>query len=189
LYLVRHGDTDWTDTHQRTGRTDLPLNERGEARAKVLGNFLRRLQFSQVFTSPLIRALRTCELAGFGEEAELDVDLVEWHYGQFEGLRTRDILAQRPGWELFRDGCPSGESPQDVAIRADRFVARTQAVGGNVLAFGSGHIFRMIAARWLGLPAGSGRIFYCRPASIGILEFEHDRREEPILGLWNFELP
>ena len=186
LFLARHGDTDWTDSRQRTGRTDLPLNKRGEERARQLGEQLRRFAFARVFTSPLKRASKTCELAGFGAVAEVDADLVEWDYGRFEGKLTGDILKERPGWELFRDGCPDGESPGDVAGRADRIIARARAINGDVLAFSSGHIIRMIAARWLGLPPASGRFFYCRPASVGIMAFEHNSFDEPILGLWNF---
>jgi broad specificity phosphatase PhoE len=136
-------------------------------------------------TSPLQRASKTCELAGFGAAAGLDPDLVEWDCGRFEGMMTKNILKQRPGWELFRDGCPEGESPGDVASRADRFIARVRGIEGDVLAFSSGHIIRMIAARWLGLPSRAGRFFYCRPASVGVLGFEHKNRDEPIIGLWN----
>jgi broad specificity phosphatase PhoE len=203
LFLARHGDTAWTDSRQHTGRTDLPLNERGEERARQIGDRLRRFSFARVFTSPLRRASRTCELAGFplnlpspptnggegrvrGPVAEVDPDLVEWDYGRFEGKLTRDILKERPGWEMFRDGCPDGENPDDVAARADRFIARVRGIDGDVLAFSSGHIIRMIAARWLGLPAGAGRFFYCRPASVGVLGFEHNSRNEPIIGLWNY---
>jgi probable phosphoglycerate mutase len=185
LYLVRHGDTDWTDSHRKTGRTDLPLNERGEKHARQLGDRLQRVPYARVFTSPLQRACKTCELAGFAAVAVLDPDLVEWNYGRFEGMRTHEILKERPGWELFRDGCPDGEMPHDVAVRADRFIARVHDVRGNVLAFSSGHIIRMIAARWHQLPPAAGRIFYCNPASIGILGFEHDSREEPLVRLWN----
>lgn len=187
LYLARHGDTNWTDSGQKTGRTDLPLNERGIERARLLGRRLRPFTFAQVFTSPLQRASRTCALAGFGDVAQTNADLVEWDYGEFEGTLTKDIRYNRPDWELFRDGCPGGESPQDVAQRADRFISQVLKVNGDVLAFSSGHIIRMIAARWLGLPPGAGRFFYCRPASVGALGFEHEKADEPIISLWNDE--
>jgi probable phosphoglycerate mutase len=186
LYLARHGDTEWTDSRRKTGRTDLPLNERGEVRARQIGDRLQQFSFAQVFTSPLQRASRTCVLAGYGEVAESKPDLVEWDYGRYEGKLTADIQQDRPDWELFRDGCPGGESPQDVADRADRFISRVLQADGDVLAFSSGHIIRMIAARWLGLPPGNGRFFYCRPASVGVLGFEHENKDEPIIGLWNF---
>jgi probable phosphoglycerate mutase len=186
LYLARHGDTEWTDARRKTGRTDLPLNELGEKRARQIGQRLQQFSFAQVFTSPLQRASRTCELAGYGEVAEKNSDLVEWDYGQYEGALSADIWRDRPDWELFRDGCPGGESAKDVAGRADRFISRVLLVDGDVLAFSSGHIIRMIAARWLGLPPNAGRFFYCRPASVGVLGFEHERKGEPIIGLWNF---
>jgi probable phosphoglycerate mutase len=186
LYLARHGDTAWTDSHQHTGRTDLPLNARGEEHARQIGEQLRRYSFQHVFTSPLKRASRTCELAGFGKVAEVDRDLIEWDYGQFEGKVTSDILKERPGWELYRDGCPAGESPEDVAARADRFIARVREMSGNVLAFSSGHIIRMIAARWLGLPSAAGRFFYCDPASVGVLGYEHNSPDQPVIRLWNY---
>jgi broad specificity phosphatase PhoE len=185
LFLARHGDTAWTDSRQRTGRTDIPLNQAGEERARQLGVKLQRFCFACVFTSPLQRASKTCELAGFGAVARVDPDLVEWDYGQFEGMVLKQVLKKQPGWELYRDGCPDGESPEEVAARADRFVARARAIEGDVLAFSSGHIIRMIAARWLGLPPGNGRFFYCRPASVGVLGYEHKNRDEPIVGLWN----
>jgi probable phosphoglycerate mutase len=185
LFVTRHGDTVWTDSHRRTGRTDLPLNEYGEERARQIGERLQQFSFSHVSTSPLQRARKTCELAGFGEVAEMDSDLVEWDYGDFEGKLTTEILEARPGWELFRDGCPGGESPHDVAARADRFIARVRTLDGDILAFSSGHIIRMIAARWLGLPPGAGRFFFCRPASVGVLAFEHKCADEPIVALWN----
>ena len=186
LYLARHGGTVWTDLHRHTGRTDLPLNERGEAQARQLGEQLRRFSFVGVFTSPLQRVSRTCELAGFGSVAEMDFDLVEWDYGNFEGALTSSILREQPGWELFRDGCPGGESPQDVAARADRFIARVHSMTGDVLAFSSGHIIRMIAARWNGLAPAAGRAFFCPPASVGVLGFEHDSRDQPVIRLWNY---
>jgi probable phosphoglycerate mutase len=186
LFLTRHGDTAWTDSRQRTGRTDLPLNERGEQRAREIGQRLQQFTFAAVFTSPLRRASRTCELAGYGDWAALEPDLVEWDYGRYEGKLTKDILKERPGWELYRDGCPEGESPENVAARADRFIATARAVAGDVLAFSSGHIIRMVAARWLYLPPGAGRFFFCRPASVGVLAFEHNSMDEPIIRAWNY---
>jgi probable phosphoglycerate mutase len=185
LYLARHGDTAWTDSHQHTGRTDLPLNARGEEHARQLGERLKLLSFAQVFTSPLQRASKTCALAGFGVGSVVQHDLIEWDYGRFEGKVTSDILKERPGWELYRDGGPGGELPQDVALRADRFIARVHEIAGDVLAFSSGHIIRMIAARWLGLPPAAGRLFFCDPASVGVLAFEHDSRDQPIVRRWN----
>jgi probable phosphoglycerate mutase len=185
LYLVRHGDTAWTDSHQHTGRTDLPLNERGEEHARQLGKRLQGVSFVRVFTSPLQRASKTCALAGFGAVAEVDPDLTEWDYGRFEGKVTSAIAKEWPNWELFRDGSPDGETPEQVAARADRFLARVKDSGGDVVAFSSGHIIRMIAARWLGLPPAAGRFFFCDPASVGVLGFEHDSRAQPVLRLWN----
>jgi probable phosphoglycerate mutase len=186
LYLARHGDTAWTDTGRHTGRTDVPLNERGEQHARELGERLRGVSFVRVFTSPLARAAKTCALAGFGAGAEVDQDLVEWDYGRFEGQTTGDILKERSGWELFRDGCPGGESPGDVAARADRFLAWVHDLDGAVLAFSSGHTIRMLAARWLGLPPAAGRAFFCDPASVGVLGFEHGSRDQPVIRAWNF---
>ncbi|MDB5344988.1 MAG: putative phosphoglycerate mutase family protein [Schlesneria sp.] len=186
LFLARHGDTAWTESRQHTGRTDIPLNERGEVKARALGERLREINFIRVFTSPLQRASQTCELAGFGPVSEIDSDLIEWDYGRYEGMLTRDILKDRPEWELFRDGCPEGESPEEVAARANRFIAKVKDSSGDVLAFSSGHIIRMIAARWFNLPPYAGRAFYCRPASIGVLGYEHERIEEPIIQLWNY---
>jgi broad specificity phosphatase PhoE len=186
LYLARHGDTAWTDSHQHTGRTDLPLNERGEEHARQLGERLQTFSFVRIFTSPLQRASKTCALAGFGAVAEVDPDLIEWDYGRLEGTRASDVLQERPGWELFRDGCPGGESPEDVAARADRFIACVHNLAGDVLAFSCGHIIRMIAARWHGLAPAAGRVFFCRPASVGVLGFEHNSREQPVIRLWNY---
>src|SRR5215475_14484582 len=151
VYLVRHGETAWTISGQHTGLTDLPLTERGERTARRLGERLKGLKFAKVWTSPLQRAARTCELAGFGAVAEVDRDLVEWDYGEYEGRRTVEIRAERPGWELFRDGAPGGESPKQVSERADRIVRRVRAISGDVLIFTSGHFMRVLATRWLGL--------------------------------------
>ena len=159
VYLARHGETAWTLSGQHTGLTDLPLTERGERNARRLEERLRGLSFAKVFTSPLQRARRTCELAGFGAVAEIDPDLVEWNYGEYEGRRTADIHRERPDWQLFRDGCPGGESPSQVGARADRAIKRVRAIEGNVLLFSSGHFLRVLAARWLGLEPGAGRFF------------------------------
>src|SRR5437867_3391824 len=144
VYLVRHGETAWSLTGQHTGLTDLPLTERGERNARRLGERLAGLAFAKVFTSPLERAARTCELSGFGTVAEVDPNLVEWNYGKYEGLRTMEIQAERPHWQLFRDGCPGGESPDQVGARADRVVSRARAIKGAALIFSSGHFLRML---------------------------------------------
>ena len=183
-YLGRHGETAWSLSGQHTGRTDLPLTERGERNARALGERLRGLVFARVFTSPLQRAVRTCELAGFAAMAEIDPDLVEWDYGQYEGRRTAEILAQRPGWQLFRDGCPGGESPDEVGARADRVMARVRALKDNVLIFSSGHFLRVLAARWLGLDAAGGRYLMLSTASLSALGYEHNLAE-PVIRLWN----
>jgi broad specificity phosphatase PhoE len=183
-YLGRHGETAWSLSGQHTGRTDLPLTERGERNARALGERLRGLVFARVFTSPLQRAVRTCELAGFAAMAEIDPDLVEWDYGQYEGRRTAEILAQRPGWQLFRDGCPGGESPDEVGARADRVMAQVRALKDNVLIFSSGHFLRVLAARWLGLDAAGGRYLMLSTASLSALGYEHNLAE-PVIRLWN----
>ena len=167
-----------------TGRTDLPLTPRGERNARSLGERLKGLTFAQVFTSPLQRASRTCQLAGFGPVAAVDPDLVEWNYGDYEGLTTADIRERRPGWHLFRDGCPGGESVAEVAARADRVIGRLRALDGDVLLFSSSHFLRVLAARWLGLEAAAGRLFYLGTASLSALGYDHGK-DEPVLRLWN----
>jgi probable phosphoglycerate mutase len=185
VYLARHGETAWTISRQHTGLTDLPLTERGERTARRLGERLKGLKFAKVFTSPLQRAARTCELAGFKAVAEIDRDLVEWDYGEYEGRRTAEILAERPGWELFRDGAPGGESPKQVSERADRVVRRVRAVSGDVLIFTSGHFMRVLATRWLGLePTVNCKFFMLSTASLSALGYEHDL-SRPVIRLWN----
>ena len=184
VYLARHGETAWSLSGQHTGRTDLPLTEGGERNARALGARLRGLVFAKTFTSPLQRAVRTCELAGFGNGAELDPDLMEWDYGQYEGRRTAEILEERPDWQLFRDGCPGGETPAEIGARADRVVSRVRAVHGDALLFSSGHILRVLAARWLGLEAAGGRYFVLGTAALCILGYEHNLGE-PAVRLWN----
>jgi broad specificity phosphatase PhoE len=183
-YLARHGETAWSLTGQHTGLTDIPLTERGERNARRLGERLKGLTFAQVFTSPLRRAFRTCELAGFAAVATVDPDLVEWNYGNYEGRRSAEIRAERPDWQLFRDGCPGGETPVDVAVRADRVVSRVRAVQGDVLLFSSGHFLRVFAARWLGLEPGAGRFFLLSTASLSALGYEHDLTQ-PVVRLWD----
>lgn len=182
IYLARHGETAWSLTGQHTGLSDLPLTEKGERNARSLGERLKEITFARVFTSPLQRAARTAELAGF--QAVLDKDLVEWDYGQYEGLRTADIQKQHPGWQLFRDGCPGGESLEQIGARADRVIARVREVQGNVLLFSSGHILRVLAARWLGLEPAGGRYLMLSTASVSALGYEHDLTE-PTIRLWN----
>jgi broad specificity phosphatase PhoE len=184
VYLARHGETAWSLSGQHTGLTDLPLTPRGECNARRLGERLKGLEFARVFTSPLQRASRTCELAGFGPKAEVDRDLVEWHYGDYEGLRTADIHAKRPDWEPFRDGFPGGESFDQVAARADRVVNRVRSVEGAVLLFSSGHFLRILAARWLSLEPEGGRYFLLSTASLSTLTYEHNP-SEPVIGMWN----
>jgi broad specificity phosphatase PhoE len=184
LYLARHGETAWSLMRQHTGLTDIPLTQRGELNARRLGERLSDLSFGKVFTSPLKRAFRTCDLAGFGRVAEIDRDLVEWNYGDYEGQTTAGIHETRPDWELFRDGCPGGETPQEVGSRADRVVARIRAASGDVLLFSSGHFLRVLAARWLGLPASGGRLLVLDTASLSALGYEHTL-SGPAIRLWN----
>src|SRR6516162_1182588 len=170
FYLARHGETAWSLSGQHTGRTDLPLTERGERNARALGERLRGLTFAKVFTSPLQRAARTCELAGFASVAEIDPDLVEWDYGEYEGRRGADIRSERPDWNVFRDGCPGGETPKQVSARADRVVSRTRALAGSVLLFTSGHFIRVLASRWLGLEtSANSRYLMLSTASLSAL--------------------
>jgi len=184
IYLARHGETAWSLTGQHTGLTDLPLTERGEHEARKLGKRLAGIAFAKVFTSPLQRAARTCEIAGFGAVAEKDADLVEWNYGKYEGRRTVEIHAESPDWQLFRDGCPGGETPAQVGARADRALSRLQAANGNVLVFASGHLLRVLAARFLGLEPVGGKYFTLSTASVSILGFENSS-SQPVIRMWN----
>jgi probable phosphoglycerate mutase len=185
VYMARHGNTAWTVSGQHTGLTDLPLTPDGERNAVRLGERLKGMKFNKIFTSPSQRAARTCELAGFGTSAETDPDLVEWNYGKYEGLTSAEILRDRPDWQLFRDGAPGGESPEQVGERADRVVQRLRSVAGDVLLFSSGHLIRMLTARWLGLAPGTGgRYFLLNPASLSALSYEHNL-SRPAIRLWN----
>jgi broad specificity phosphatase PhoE len=176
IFLARHGETEWSLTGQHTGRTDIALTARGERNALSLHQRLQGLAFAKVLVSPRSRARRTCELAGFGDQAEIDPDLQEWDYV--------DIRQQQPDWYLFRDGCPGGESVEAIGGRADRVVAHLRAIDGNVLIFSHGHILRVLAARWLGLPAGHARFFVLSTAALSALGYEH-HLNEPAIRLWN----
>jgi probable phosphoglycerate mutase len=185
VYLARHGETAWSLSGQHTGLTDLPLTSNGERNARRLGERLKSLTFAKVFTSPLQRAARTCELAGLRTAAETDPDLVEWNYGQYEGLHSAEILAKRPDWQLFQAGAPGGESPAQVSARADRVVQRIRTVPGDVLLFSNGHFVRVFAARWLGLgPGSAGKYFLLSKASLSALGYEHGL-SQPVVRLWN----
>ncbi len=184
VYLARHGETAWSLSGQHTGLTNLPLTDRGERNARALSTRLQGVTFAQVLTSPLQRAARTCALAGFGDCAEVDRNLLEWNYGDYEGRRTVEIRSERPGWHLFRDGCPGGESPEQVGARADQVIHRVRAASGDVLLFSSGHFLRVLAARWLGLEAEEGRLFLLSTASLSALGYEGSL-SQPVIRFWN----
>lgn len=184
VYLARHGETAWTISGQHTGLVDLPLTERGERNALRLGQRLKGLAFTAVLSSPLQRVTRTCELAGFGKVAQVERDLVEWNYGDYEGCRLAEIQAKRPGWQLFRDGCPGGESPGQVGERADRIIRQVRLLPGNVLIFSSAHFLRVLTARWLGLEPAGGRFFVLSTASLSALSYEHNL-SQPTIYLWD----
>lgn len=184
IYLARHGETKWSLSGQHTGLTDLPLTKHGEENARALRKRLAGQKFAVVFTSPLQRATRTCELAGFGAVAEVDRNLLEWDYGQYEGLTTAQIHAERPDWQLFRDGCPGGESPEQVGARADAMMDRARAVEADVLVFSSGHFLRVFAARWLALGAAAGKYLLLSTASVSALSYENNL-SRPVIQLWN----
>lgn len=182
LVLIRHGETEWSADGRHTGRTDVPLTAAGRQRAQALGVRLRGWRFARVLTSPLQRARQTCELAGLGERAEVCADLAEWDYGAYEGRSTAQIRGQRPGWFLWRDGVPEGETLADVGRRADRVLAGLTGLAGDVALFAHGHILRVLAARWLELPPDGGRLFVLGTAALGVLGHEHD---QPALLRWN----
>jgi broad specificity phosphatase PhoE len=185
VYLFRHGETAWSITGQHTGRSDPPLTARGEQQAQLLAERLRGIVFDCVLTSPRLRAQRTCELCGLRPGAAIEPDLAEWDYGAYEGMRTADIRAQRPGWNLFRDGCPGGESPSDISSRADRLIVRLRHLQGATAVFTHGHFGRVLGARWIGLPVAHGQHLLLDTASISILGFEHRSVEEPAIAVWN----
>jgi probable phosphoglycerate mutase len=184
IYLVRHGQTEWSLSGQHTGRTDMPLTAAGEAAARTLAGRLQGLAFSAIWSSPSQRASKTCALAGFGDARVIKDDLAEWDYGTYEGITTKAILAERPGWQLFRDGCPGGESAADVGARADRIIHAIRAANDRILIFSSSHFLRVLTARWLGLPPEGGALFVLDTTSISVLGYEHDLTE-PVVRMWN----
>jgi probable phosphoglycerate mutase len=184
IVVVRHGETEWSLSGQHTSSTDLPLTEMGRKRAEALGPALAEWKFALVLTSPLRRARDTCELAGFGDAAEICEDLREWDYGEYEGLTTPQIREIDPGWNLWRDGCPGGETPQEVGARADRGLGRLRGAGGDALAFAHGHIFRVLTARWLQMEPAAGARFVLSAGAISVLGYE---RETEVIQLWNKE--
>jgi broad specificity phosphatase PhoE len=185
VFLIRHGETPWSLSGQHTGITDMALTERGERQAARLGEVLRSQKFSAVLTSPLQRARRTCELAGFGGIAQIDEGLREWNYGEYEGLTSVQIRARRANWEVFRDGCPGGESPQQMQDRVDGVLARLRDLTGKVAVFSHGHCLRSMAVRWIELPIVNGRNFGLAAGAVSRLGYEHHRLEEPAIQLWN----
>ena len=185
LFLMRHGETAWSLSGQHTGRTDIPLIEQGEQDARKLAERLRAVKFSRVFTSPLQRARRTCELAGLGDLAEIEPDLAEWDYGEYEGQRPADIRKARPDWNVFRDGCPGGESPAQVSERADRAIAGLRTLEGNIAIFSHGHFGRVLGVRWIELQVRQAQHLLLSTASISILGYEHNVAEVPAIVLWN----
>ena len=185
LLLVRHGETEWSRSGQHTGSTDLPLTERGCRDAKRLAPLLARTELALVLSSPLERARKTCELAGLGDRMELEPDLVEWRYGAYEGLTSAQIHRTAPGWMVFADGCPGGESPSEVAGRVDRVIARVRATAGHVALFAHGHVLRVFVARWIGLPPLYGRHFLLDTATVNVLGYY---RETPAVKRWNAPL-
>jgi probable phosphoglycerate mutase len=182
VFLIRHGETEWSLSGQHTGITDIPLTENGRILAKQLAPILEMVAFARVYASPLSRARETCSLAGLGERAEIDNDLAEWNYGDYEGLTPKEIHAKAPGWMLFRDGCPGGESPEDVERRVDSVIERVRALETNVALFAHGHVFRVFAARWIGLPPAAGCHFLLDTATLSVLSYY---RGVPAINRWN----
>jgi broad specificity phosphatase PhoE len=185
IHLIRHGETAWSLTGQHTGITDIPLTAPGEDEARALGLHLREIPFARVLTSPRIRARQTCALAGLEAEAEIEPDLAEWDYGDYEGKRSVDIRKERPGWNIYRDGCPHGESPVQISDRADRLIKRLRGLDGNVALFSHGQFGAVLAVRWIGLPVVAGQHFSLGEASLSILSDDPHHPEVPVIALWN----
>jgi len=188
IYLARHGETEWSRDHRHTGRTDIPLTVVGEEQARRLGARLRTFPFAHVLVSPLRRALATCELAGFGGDARVDDDLREWDCGDYEGLTLEEIHASRPGWQLFRDGCPGGESPEQMTARAAAIISRLRTLDGAVLLFSHAHFLCALASCWIGLNAREGARLRPDTGAYGILDVEHENPGEPSLAGWNISV-
>ncbi|MEO8268283.1 MAG: histidine phosphatase family protein [Aureliella sp.] len=185
LFLIRHGETEWSLSGQHSGRADIPLTKNGEEEARQLGDRIRIFSFQHVLTSPLQRAQRTCVLAGLSRDAKVDADLIEWDNGDYESRTSSEIVAQRPGWNLFRDGCPNGEMPEQISARADRLIQRLTRLDGNVALFSHSHLGRVLAARWIGLSVEHAQHLLLNTASLSILCYEHDRPDQPAITLWN----
>jgi len=185
LYLIRHGETEWSLSGKHTGRSDIPLTGHGEDEARALAPCFRDIPFAHVLTSPRQRARQTCELAGLGLTAKVEPDLAEWDYGEYEGQRSADIRKERPGWMVFRDGCPGGEMPAQVSLRADRVIARLGAMRGDVAVFSHGQFSCVLAARWIGLPIIKAQHFSLGPASVSVLSHDPDHPEVAVIALLN----
>lgn len=185
VYYIRHGETEWSRSGQHTGRTDIALTAAGEEEARRLGPMLQGVQFDHVLVSPRMRARRTYELSGITTAAETDPDLAEWDYGDYEGRRSVDIHAERPGWEIFRDGCSGGESPTGIAVRADRLIARVRSSGGSVALFAHGHIGSVLAARWIGQPVLVGQHLWLATGSLSVLGDHPSHPGLPVIARWN----
>ena len=185
LYLIRHGQTEWSLSGQHTGRTDIPLTAHGEAEARALKPWIRQVPFGLVLTSPRQRARRTCELLGIGQAVEIEPDLAEWDYGDYEGKTSADIRKERPKWNIFRDGCPNGETPTQVSNRADRLIARLSAMTGNVALFSHGQISMALAARWIGVPLAAAQHFSIGTASLSVLGYSPNHPDVRVIALWN----
>jgi probable phosphoglycerate mutase len=185
LYLIRHGETGWSRSGRHTGRTDIPLTPNGEDEARELGKHLRDISFAQVLTSPLRRAVQTCSLAGLDKNPEIEPDLAEWDYGDYEGQRSVDILEARPDWNVYRDGCPGGEMPAQVSARADRLISRLLKLDGNIALFAHGQFGSVLAARWIGLAVAEAEHFMLGTSSLSILAFDPHHAGVPVIALWN----
>lgn len=185
IYLIRHGETEWSISGQHTGRTDIPLTTHGEEQAAKLELYFKNISFTQVLTSPMQRARQTCALAGLGNVSAIADDLSEWNYGVYEGLRSVDIREQRVDWNIFRDGCPQGESPEQIGQRADRFITQLRKIEGNIALFSHGHFSSVLATRWIGLPVLNAQHFSLSTASVSTLTYSANHPEIAVIALWN----